>query len=84
MNWLSMQWNNVTESSFGTEKKEPNILRFDFLTFANMKIRENGVRSFDNSAVRKQYSAKEISADDFSAIRWDLQFIYRPNFMYSC
>ena len=47
-----------------------------------MKIRENGGQPFDNSAVSKQYSAEKISADDFSAIRRDGQFIYRPNAMF--
>ena len=46
-----------------------------------MKNRENSGRPFDNSAVRKQYSAGKVSANDFSAIRRDGQFIYRPNSM---
>ena len=46
-----------------------------------MKIRENGGRPFANSAVRKQYLAEKISANAFSAIRQDGQFIYRPNAM---
>ena len=44
-----------------------------------MKIRENGGQPFDGSAVRKQYSAEKISFNDFSAIRRDGQFKYRPN-----
>ena len=44
-----------------------------------MKIRENGRRPFDNSAVRKQYSAENISANDFPAIRRNGLFIYQPN-----
>ena len=34
-----------------------------------MKILENSGRPFDNSAVRKKYSAGKISVNDFSAIR---------------
>ena len=46
-----------------------------------MKIRARVGRSFDNSAIRKQYPAEKISANDFSEIRRDAQFIYRPNAM---
>ena len=60
VNWLSVQWNNVAESSLHQKKKESNILRFDFLTFANLKIWENSGRPFDKSAVRKQYSAEKF------------------------
>ena len=45
----------------------------------NIKIRESVGQSFDDSAIRKQYSAEKNSANDFSAIRRDSQFIYRPN-----
>ena len=38
MNWLSAQWNNVAELSLNRKNKESNILRFDFSTFANIKI----------------------------------------------
>ena len=46
-----------------------------------MKIHKNSGRSFDNSAVRKQYSAGKFSVNDFSAIRRDSRFISRPNAM---
>ena len=46
-----------------------------------MKIRENSNRPFDNSAVRKQYSAGKMSVNDFSAIRRDDRFTSRLNAM---
>ena len=78
MNWLSAQWNNVAESSLLRKNKESNIRRFDFLTFANIKVRKNSGRPFDSSAVRKQYWVEKISVHDFSAIRRDGRFTFRP------
>ena len=42
MNCLSVQWNNVAESSL-RRKKNSNILLFDFLTFENLKIEKMAV-----------------------------------------
>ena len=43
----------LAELSLHRKKKESDILRFDFLTFTNMKIPENSGRPFENSSVRK-------------------------------
>ena len=75
VNWLSVQWNNVVESLLNRKKG------------SNTSIRLYIIRNYKNSrkwrSVILQFGGtQQYSAEDFSVIRRDGQFIYRPNAMF--